>query len=147
MLLDAHDQGEEDPHGMVSNYADWDACQCQASAWNQNCETTLEGYGQCSLLVSLLTDVKKTTTKEICYLCFSIPTSRSGLYQTYANHSGPRTLLLLWRQPWQQHFFLWVLFLFLLGPGSSIFCVCKSPLRSITGRVRTLFITVLRSSS
>ena len=58
------DQGEEDPHRMVSTYGDWDVNAklphgLEAVRWH------LEEVDNVPLLVSLFTDVTKNTTMQM----------------------------------------------------------------------------------
>jgi hypothetical protein len=58
------DQGEEDPHRMVSNYADWDV-NAKLPHGIESVKQHLKDVDNVPLLVSLFTDVTKTTTKEM----------------------------------------------------------------------------------
>ena len=58
------DQGEEDPHRMVSNYADWDV-NAKLPHGIESVRRHLQDVDNVPLLVSLFTDVTKTTTKEM----------------------------------------------------------------------------------
>jgi len=58
------ESGEEDPHRMVSNYADWDV-NAKLPHGIQDVRKHLEEVDNVPLLVSLFTDVTKQTTKEM----------------------------------------------------------------------------------
>lgn len=58
------ESGEEDPHRMVSNYADWDV-NAKLPHGVDNVRKHLEGVDNVPLLVSLFTDVTKQTTMEM----------------------------------------------------------------------------------
>ncbi|KAL3902439.1 MAG: hypothetical protein SGILL_010822, partial [Bacillariaceae sp.] len=62
--LRALDQGEEDPHRMTSNYADWDV-NAKLPHGIESVKQHLMNVDNVPLLVSLFTDVTKTTTKEM----------------------------------------------------------------------------------
>jgi hypothetical protein len=59
------DYGEEDPHRMVSNYADWDV-NAKLPHGIDSVRQHLQEVDNVPLLVSLFTDVTKETTKEVC---------------------------------------------------------------------------------
>lgn len=58
------DHGEEDPHRMVSNYADWDV-NAKLPHGIESVRQHLEEVDNVPLLVSLFTDVTKETTMEV----------------------------------------------------------------------------------
>ncbi|KAG7347008.1 hypothetical protein IV203_006077 [Nitzschia inconspicua] len=58
------DQGEEDPHRMVSNYADWDV-NAKLPHGIESVKQHLKDVDNVPLLVSLFTDVTKETTKDM----------------------------------------------------------------------------------
>ena len=62
--LRALDQGEEDPHRMVSNYADWDV-NAKLPHGIESVKQHLKDVDNVPLLVSLFTDVTKTSTREM----------------------------------------------------------------------------------
>lgn len=59
------DHGEEDPHRMVSNYADWDV-NAKLPHGIDSVRHHLQEVDNVPLLVSLFTDVTKETTMEVC---------------------------------------------------------------------------------
>jgi hypothetical protein len=58
------ESGKEDPHRMVSNYADWDV-NAKLPHGVQDVKKHLEEVDNVPLLVSLYTDATKGTTKEM----------------------------------------------------------------------------------
>lgn len=58
------ESGEDDPHRMVSNYADWDV-NAKLPHGIENVRKHLKEVDNVPLLVSLYTDVTKKTTKEM----------------------------------------------------------------------------------
>lgn len=62
------DQGTEDPHRMVSNYADWDV-NAKLPHGIESVRTHLQEVDNVPLLVSLFTDVTKETTMEVSTPC------------------------------------------------------------------------------
>lgn len=58
------DQGEEDPHRMVSNYADWDV-NAKLPHGIESVRRHLQEVDNVPLLVSLFTDVTKETTMQV----------------------------------------------------------------------------------
>jgi hypothetical protein len=61
------DQGEEDPHRMVSTYADWDV-NAKLPHGIESVKRHLEEVDNVPLLVSLFTDVTKETTMQMVRL-------------------------------------------------------------------------------
>jgi hypothetical protein len=61
------DQGEEDPHRMVSAYADWDV-NAKLPHGIESVKRHLEEVDNVPLLVSLFTDVTKETTMQMVRL-------------------------------------------------------------------------------
>jgi hypothetical protein len=58
------DQGEDDPHRMVSAYADWDV-NAKLPHGIESVKRHLKEVDNVPLLVSLFTDVTKVTTKQM----------------------------------------------------------------------------------
>lgn len=65
------DQGEEDPHRMVSNYADWDV-NAKLPHGVESVRRHLKDVDNVPLLVSLFTDVTKQTTMEMVSYCLKV---------------------------------------------------------------------------
>lgn len=61
------DDGKDDPHRMVSNYADWDV-NARLPHGVENVKTHLKEVDNVPLLVSLFTDVNELTTKAMVSL-------------------------------------------------------------------------------
>lgn len=61
------DQGEDDPHRMVSTYADWDV-NAKLPHGIESVKRHLEEVDNVPLLVSLFTDVSKVTTTQMVSL-------------------------------------------------------------------------------
>ena len=63
------DAGEEDPHRMVSTYADWDV-NAKLPHGIESVRRHLEEVDNVPLLVSLFTDVTKQSTREMVRMIF-----------------------------------------------------------------------------